>query len=121
MHHRFGHQETENFINVVNKSVLKDIGPEKSNTLKGMERSLTRCQIFLQKPTRLKFNPGDREKVNRKVYVKVFYNDGSPSLHIDNEANHFRLAQWLSDMTFKRSGKHSTCSRSISIVVFQMT
>lgn len=101
LHRRFGHPSVERLHKVLERS-----GHDTDK--KAIER-LTKYCSFCQKhgksPGRFKFTLRDDQDsdFNHSIFVDIMYIDGSPVLHVIDEATRFQAAKWLQNLSAKHT------------------
>jgi hypothetical protein len=67
--------------------------------LNRINKFCSRCQKFDGAPSRFKFTLRDNDiDFNHSIFVDIMYLDGSPVLHVVDEATRFQAARWLPSM-----------------------
>jgi len=98
LHRRFGHPSASRLLRILERADHYD--PDHRQMLERISRFCTRCQKFGDAPSRFKFTLRDNDAdFNHSIFTDIMYIDGSPILHIVDEATRFQAARWLLNMT----------------------
>lgn len=92
-HRCFGHSSTNKLINFLERSEIKDIGPETRRIIAGIERTCDLCKTYAQMLCRFKFTLCDDKDFNHSLYTDIFYIESKPALHVVDEATYFQTAR----------------------------
>ncbi|OXV05485.1 hypothetical protein Egran_06747, partial [Elaphomyces granulatus] len=95
LHRRFGHPSALRLVRLLERA-----GHDDNNHRQLLERITkycSKCQKHAGAPLRFKFTLRDDEHLdfNHSVYVDIMYINGSPLLHVIDEATRFQAARWL--------------------------
>jgi hypothetical protein len=94
LHRRFGHPSAPKLSNLLRRAG-HDIN---SKTAQHLTKYCQYCQKYGKSPGRFKFSLQDDDGLfNHCIVVDILYIDGSPVLHIVDEATSFQAAKWLKD------------------------
>ena len=100
LHHRFGHPATERLHWVLERARYNDVNKK---SIEYITKYYLHCQKHRKSPGCFKFTlrTNDDPIFNYSIYVDIIYIDGSPILHVINEAIRFQAAKWLRDLSAK--------------------
>jgi hypothetical protein len=95
LHRRFGHPAANRLARLLERA-----GHDSNRViLERINKLCTFCQRHGRSPGRFKFTLHDDVSFNHTIIVDVMYIDGSPILHVADEATRFQAARWLNNMT----------------------
>ncbi|KHJ30070.1 hypothetical protein EV44_g3856 [Erysiphe necator] len=97
LHRRFGHPSAIKLVNLLDKAGHED--PQHRRLLENINKHCDKCQKYAGAPMRFKFTLRDDVDFNHSIFVDVMYIDGSPILHVVDEATRFQAAKWLKNMS----------------------
>jgi hypothetical protein len=100
LHRRFGHPATERLHRVLERAGYNDVNKK---SIEYITKYCLHCQKHGKSPRRFKFTLWTNDDLifNYSIYVNIMYIDGSPILHVINEATRFQAAKWLRDLSAK--------------------
>lgn len=100
MHRRFGHPSVQKLANVIAQATGDNVNPDIMNKLNHIRRHCQFCQKFGGPPQRFKFTLRDMDlSFNHSIYCDVFTINGTPVLHVVDEATRFQAARRLRSMS----------------------
>ena len=91
LHRRFGHPSAEKLYRVLERSG-HDVDRQ---AIDHLTKYCSFCQKYGRSPGRFKFTLREDLDFNHSVYVDIMYINGSPVLHIIDEATRYQAARWL--------------------------
>ena len=99
LHRRFGHPSVPRLINLLNRA--GHTNENHRRILNRITEHCHKCQRFGSAPLRFKFTLRDSDNVhfNQSIFADVLYIDGTPVLHVVDEATRFQAARFLPNMT----------------------
>jgi hypothetical protein len=98
LHRRFGHPSASRLLRILERADHYD--PSHRTILNNISKFCSRCQRFDSAPSRFKFTLQDKDiDFNHSIFIDIMYIDGSPVLHVVDEATRFQAARWLLNMT----------------------
>lgn len=100
LHRRFGHPSASRLHNVLERSGHDDVNKKAIDRL---TKLCTQCQMHGKAPARFRFTLRDDVAFNYSIIVDIMYIDGSPLLHIVDEATRFQAARWLTNLSAKHT------------------
>jgi hypothetical protein len=99
LHRRFGHPSAEKLYRVLERSG-HDID---KGAIDYLTKYCSFCQKYGRSPGRFKFTLREDLDFNHSVYVDIIYINGSPVLHIIDEATRYQAARWLQNISAKHT------------------
>ncbi|KAI0992170.1 hypothetical protein K3495_g16016, partial [Podosphaera aphanis] len=97
LHCRFGHPSAIKLTNLLEKAGHNS--SDHRRLLEHINKYCSKCQKYAGSPMRFKFTLRDDVDFNHSIYIDVMYIDGSPILHVVDEATRFQAARWLKNMS----------------------
>jgi len=99
LHRRFGHPSAEKLYKVLERS-----GHEvNKHNIEQLTKFCSFCQKYGRSPGRFKFTLREDLDFNHSIYVDIMYINGSPVLHVIDEATRFQAARWLQNISAKHT------------------
>lgn len=100
LHRRFGYPSVRRLLAVLQRAGYDDIAPK---TVQNITKLCHLCQKHDKAPGRFKFTIKDSDSIqfNHTILVDIMYIDGTPVLHVVDDATGLQAARWLPDMTTK--------------------
>lgn len=101
LHRRFGHPSVDRLHKVLERSG-HDID---KRAIKQLTKFCSHYQIHRKSPGRFKFilREDQDSDFNHTIFVDVMYINGSPILHVIDEATRFQAARWLQNISAKHT------------------
>ena len=100
LHCRFGHPSAEKLYRVLERSGHNDVNRK---AIDHLTKYCSYCQKYGRSPGRFKFTLCKDLDFNHSVYVDIMYINGSPVLHIIDEATRYQAACWLQNISAKHT------------------
>jgi hypothetical protein len=100
LHRRFGHPSAEKLYRVLERSGHDDVNKQ---AIDHLTKYCSFCQKYGRSPGRFKFTLREDLDFNHSVYVDIMYINGSPVLHIIDEATRYQAARWLQNISAKHT------------------
>jgi hypothetical protein len=102
LHRRFGHPAADRLYRLLERSGHDDVDRKAIDRL---TKYCEHCQKYGRSPGRFKFTLRDDQdcEFNYSIYVDIMYIDGSPVLHVIDEATRFQAARWLQNISAKHT------------------
>ena len=100
LHRRFGHPSAEKLYRVLERSGHNNVNKK---AIDHLTKYCSFCQKYGRSPGRFKFTLREDLDFNHSVYVDVMYINGSPVLHIIDEATRYQAARWLQNISAKHT------------------
>ncbi|KHJ30399.1 hypothetical protein EV44_g3633 [Erysiphe necator] len=97
LHRRFGHPSAIKLLNLLEKAGHNDRTHRR--LLEAINNNCAKCRKYTGAPMRFKFTLRDDVDFNHSIFIDVMYIDGSPVLHVVDEATRFQAAKWLKNMS----------------------
>ncbi len=99
LHRRFGHPSAGKL-----HKVLERAGHETDKKIvDNLTKYCMHCQKHGKSPGRFKFTLKEDANFNYSILVDIMYIDGSPILHVVDEATRFQAARWLNNVSAKHT------------------
>ena len=99
LHRRFGHPSAEKLYKVLERS-----GHEVSRaSINYLTKFCAYCQKYGRSPGRFKFTLREDLEFNHSIFVNIIYINGSPVLHVIDEATRFQAARWLRNISARHT------------------
>jgi polyhydroxyalkanoate synthesis regulator phasin len=98
LHRRFGHPSVRKLTQLLEKAGQDDVN---TRTIEHLTKYCSHCQLNAKSPGRFKFSIKEDAEFNYAVVVDIMYIDGSPVLHLVDEATAFNAARFLKEITAK--------------------
>ena len=100
LYRRFGHPSAEKLYRVLKRSRHDDVDKK---AIDHLTKYCSFCQKYGRSPGRFKFTLREDLDFNHSVYVDIMYINGSPVLHIIDEATRYQAARWLQNISAKHT------------------
>lgn len=100
LHRSFGHPSASSLTSLLKRARPDEFDASVREAIEEITSSCVPCQFHSRKPRRFKLAVGTEDlRFNHTVAVDVMYLDGSPVLHIVDEATHFMSACFLRNVS----------------------
>ncbi|KAI0996971.1 hypothetical protein K3495_g11210 [Podosphaera aphanis] len=97
LHRRFGQPSAIKLTNLLERAGHNS--SDHRRMLENINKYCSKCQRYAGSPMRFKFTLRNDIDFNHSIYVDVMYIDGSPILHVVDEATRFQATKWLKNMS----------------------
>ena len=98
LHRRFGHPATDRLIRLLERAGHND--QHHRHIVEQITKYCAYCQKHGRSPGRFKFTLRDNDICfNHTIIIDIMYIDGSPVLHVVDEATRFQAARWLNNIS----------------------
>ena len=101
LHRRFGHPSAMRLYNLLERAGHSDDLSKKA--IDKLTKFCTQCQKHGKSPGRFKFTLREDVNFNYSIITDIMYIDGSPILHVIDEATRFQAARWLNNISAKHT------------------